>query len=87
MYPVDVHPLKSSGHPVDYQWVPANIRDVAVQNVEVVSLGVINSEKSWKIWKIFYLHLLTIICIYSPYWHFSVFSLALLKVLCLHQKH
>jgi hypothetical protein len=44
-YPVDVHPLKSSRHPVDYQWVPANIRDVAVKNVEVVSLSVINSGK------------------------------------------
>jgi hypothetical protein len=44
-YPVDVHPLKSSRHPVDYQWVPANIRDVAVQNIKVVSLSVINSGK------------------------------------------
>ena len=44
-YPVDVHPLKSSRHPVDYQWVPANIRDVAVQNIKVVSLWVINSGK------------------------------------------
>jgi hypothetical protein len=28
---------------VDYQWVPANIRFVAVQNIKVVSFGVINS--------------------------------------------